>query len=152
MLFNCRVGEDSCKFLGLQEIKPVHPKGNQTWIFIGRTTAEAETPIFWPPDEKNWLIGKDPGTGQDWRQKRRGPWKMRYLDLSPTWWAWIWASWWWTGKCGILHSMGSQRVGHDWATELTEAETRIYAHSAFELRCQFLQRTFLSWCTWCTKK
>ena len=53
--------------LDCKEIQPVHPKGNQTWIFIGRTNAEAETPIRWPPDAKNWLILKDPDAGKDWR-------------------------------------------------------------------------------------
>ena len=57
---------------GLQEITPVHPKGNQSWIFIGKTDAEAETPIFWPPDVKNWLIGKDPDTGKYWRLEEKG--------------------------------------------------------------------------------
>ena len=52
-----------------KEIKPVHPKGNQSWIFIGRTDAEAETPILWPTDAENWLIGKDPDSGKDWKQK-----------------------------------------------------------------------------------
>ena len=66
--------------LDSKEIKPVHPKGNQSWIFIGRTDAEAETPILWPPDVKNWLIGKDPDAGKDWRQKRRGRQRMRWLD------------------------------------------------------------------------
>ena len=51
------------------KIKPVHPKGNQSWIFIGRTDAEAEIPMLWPPDAKNWLLGKDPDTGKDWRQE-----------------------------------------------------------------------------------
>jgi len=55
--------------LDCKEIQPAHPKGNQSWIFIGRTDAEAETPILWPPDE-NWLIGKDPDAGQDWRQEK----------------------------------------------------------------------------------
>ena len=54
------------------EIQPVHPQGNQSWKFIGRTDAEAETPILWPPDEKNWLIGKDPSAGKDWRQEEKG--------------------------------------------------------------------------------
>ena len=54
------------------EIKPVNPKGNQCWIFIGRTDAEAETPILWPPDAKNWLTGKDPDAGKDWGQKKKG--------------------------------------------------------------------------------
>ena len=55
-----------------KEIKPVNPKGNQFWIFIGRTGAEAETPILWPPDVKSWLIGKDPDAGKDWRQEEKG--------------------------------------------------------------------------------
>ena len=54
------------------QIKPVHPKGNQSWIFIRRTDAEAETPILWPPDAKKWLIGKDPDAGKDWRQEEKG--------------------------------------------------------------------------------
>ena len=58
--------------LDCKEIKPVNPKGNQSWIFIGRTDAEAETPILWPPHVKNWLIGKDPDTGKDWRQEEKG--------------------------------------------------------------------------------
>ena len=58
--------------LDCKEIQPVHPKGNQSWIFIGRTDAEAETPILWPPDVKNWLIGKDPDAGKDWRQYEKG--------------------------------------------------------------------------------
>ena len=58
--------------LDCQEIKPVHPKGDQYWIFIGRTDAEAETPILWPPDAKSWLIGKDPDAGKDWRQEEKG--------------------------------------------------------------------------------
>ena len=55
-----------------KEIQPVHPKGNQSWIFIGRTDAEAETPILWPPDAKSWLIGKDPDAGRDWGQEEKG--------------------------------------------------------------------------------
>ena len=55
--------------LDCKEIKPVHPKGNQPWIYAGRTDAEAEAPVLWPPDAKNWLIGKDPDAGKDWRQK-----------------------------------------------------------------------------------
>ena len=57
--------------LDCKEVKLVNPKGNQSWIFIGRTDAESETPILWPPDEKNWLIGKDPNTGRDWRQEEK---------------------------------------------------------------------------------
>ena len=69
MLLNCCVGEDSWESLGLQGVA-VHPKGNQPWIFIRRTDAEAEIPILWPPDEKNWLTGKDPDAGKDWRQEK----------------------------------------------------------------------------------
>ena len=58
--------------LDCKEIQPVHPKGNQAWVFIGKTDVEAETPIFWPPDAKDWLIGKDPGAGKDWRQEEKG--------------------------------------------------------------------------------
>ena len=58
--------------LDCKEIKPVNPKGNWPWIFIGRTDAEAEALILWPPDAKNWLIGKDPDTGKDWRQEEKG--------------------------------------------------------------------------------
>ena len=58
--------------LDCKEIQPVHPKGNQYWISIGRPDAEAETPLLWPPDAKNWLIGKDPDSGKDWRQEEKG--------------------------------------------------------------------------------
>ena len=58
--------------LDCKEIQPVHPKGNQSWIFIGRTDAEAETPVLWPPDAKNWLIRKDPEAGKDWGQEEKG--------------------------------------------------------------------------------
>ena len=58
--------------LDWKDIQPVHPKGDQSWVFIGRTDAEAETPILWPPDMKNWLIWKDPDAGEDWRQEEKG--------------------------------------------------------------------------------
>ena len=63
----------------IKEIQPVH-QWNQSWIFIGRTDAEAETLVLWPPDIKNWFIWKDPDAGKDWRQRRRGQWRMRWLD------------------------------------------------------------------------
>ena len=71
MLLNCGVGEDSWESPGLKEIQPVHPK-DQSWVFVGRTDAEAETPVFWPPDAKSWLIGKDPDAGRDWGQEEEG--------------------------------------------------------------------------------
>ena len=66
--------------LDCKEIKPVNAKGNQSLIFIGRTDAEAEAPILWPPDVKNWLNGKDPEVGKDWRQEKRGQQRIRCLD------------------------------------------------------------------------
>ena len=107
--------------LDCKGIQSVHPKGNQSWIFIGRTDAEAETPIFWPPDVKNRLVGKDPNAGKD---KMGGEGDDRGWDgwmASPTQRTWVWVgsrSWRWTGKPGVLQSMGSQRVGHAWVTEL----------------------------------
>ena len=66
--------------LDCKEIQPVSPKGNQSWIIIGKTDTESETPIFWPPDAKNWLIGKDPNAGEDWRCRIRGQQRMSWLD------------------------------------------------------------------------
>ena len=66
--------------LDSKEIKPVNPKGNQSWIFIGRTDAKAEVPILWPPDVKNGLIGKDPDAEKDWRQEEKGTTEDRWLD------------------------------------------------------------------------
>ena len=94
------------------DCKEIHPKGNQSWIFIGRTDTEAETQILLPPDAKNWLTGKDPNSGKDWRQLEEGD-DRRWDDwmATPTWWTWVWAScrsWWWTGRPGVLQSTGSQ--------------------------------------------
>ena len=100
--------------LDCKEIQPVHPKGNQSWIFIGRT--DAETPILWPPDGKNWLTGKDPDAGKDWGQKgstdqmvgwhhRLGGHELSELR-EPVW----------TGV--VCCSPWGLRVGHDWVTEL----------------------------------
>ena len=120
MLSSCGAGEDSWESLDSKEIKPVNPKGNQSWIFIGRTDAEA--PIFWPPDkksrnslEKTLMLG-----GIGGRRRRRWQW-MRWLDGSPSRCTWGWVnsgSWWWIGRPGVLQSIGLQRAGHDWATEL----------------------------------
>ena len=66
------LGEDSWESLGLQGIKTVNPKGNQSWIFIEKTDAEAEAPILWPPDAKDWRIRKNPDAGKDWRQEEKG--------------------------------------------------------------------------------
>ena len=78
--------------LDSKEIQPVHPKGNLSWISIGRTDAEAETPVLWPPDVKSWLIWKDPDAEKDWRQEDKGRrgWDGRMASL--TWWTWVWAN------------------------------------------------------------
>ena len=102
--------------LDYKEIQPVHPKGNQSWIFIGRTDVEAETPILWPPDCKKLTHLERPWCWE--RLKAGGEGDDRGWDgwmASPTRQAWVWVnsrSWWWTGKPGMLQSMGSQRVGH----------------------------------------
>ena len=107
--------------LDCKEIQPVNPKGNEYWIFIGRTDAEAETPILWPPDAKNWPIGKDLWCWE--RLKAGGEGENRGRDgwvVSPSQWTWVWASsgrWLRTGKPGVPQSMGSQRVGHNGGTE-----------------------------------
>ena len=107
--------------LDCEEIQPVYPKGNLSWVFIGRTDAEAETPILWPPDVKNWHWKRPWCWG---RLKAGGEGDDRKWDgwmASPTQWTWVCTSsknWWWSGKPGVLQSMESQRVGHDWVTEL----------------------------------
>ena len=108
--------------LDCREIQPVHPKGDQSWVFIGRTDAEAS--ILWPPDAKRWLIRKDPDAGKDWRQER-GWLRMRCWMESLTQWTWGSASsgrWWRTGKLGVLQSMGLQSWTRlsDWTTTMRE--------------------------------
>ena len=99
--------------LDCREIQPAHPKGDQSWIFIETTSTEAETPILWPPNANNWLLGKT----KPWcfeRLKAGGEEDNRgwYSWMaSPTWWTWVWAhsrSCWWTGKPRMLLSMGSK--------------------------------------------
>ena len=111
--------------LDCKKIKPDNPERNQSWIFIGRTDTEAETPILWPPDAKSWLIEKDwcwEGLGAGGEGDDRG---CDGWMASPTRWTWVCVNsgtWWWTGRCGVLWFMGSQRVGHDWETELNRTE------------------------------
>ena len=91
-----------------------HPKGNQSWIFTGRTDVEVEIPILGPPDAKNWLTGKYPDAEKDWRQKKKGMTEDETVGMaSLTQWIWVWANsrqWWWTGRPGVLQSMGSQEL------------------------------------------
>ena len=100
------------------KIKSVKPKGNQSWIFIGGTDAEAETSTLRPPDVKNLLIGTDTDAEKDWRLEE----KETTEDELVGWHHWLYGvssrSWWWTGKPGMLQFMGLQRIRHDWATEL----------------------------------
>ena len=110
--------------LDCKEIQPVNPQGHQSWIFIERTDAEAEAPILWPPDAKNWLNGKDPDPGKDRRPEAKGITEDETVGWHHQLNGRVWVSfgcWWWTGKPGVLQSMGSQRVGHDWVIELTES-------------------------------
>ena len=107
--------------LNYKDIQPDHPKGNQFRIFIERTDAEAEAPVLCPPDAKNWVLGKDHDGGKDLRPEEKGMTEDEWLMASPIRWIWIWGSsgnLWWTGRPGVLKSMGSPRVGHNWATEL----------------------------------
>ena len=115
--------------LNYKEIQPVHPKENQSWVFIGRTDVEAETPILWPPDMKNWLFWKDTDAGKNRRQEEKGTtenemvgWHHRLNGHE------VWVnsgSWWWTGRPDMLRFTGSQRIGHDWATELNWTEYQL---------------------------
>ena len=107
--------------LDCKEIQPVHPKGNQSWVFIGRTDAEAETPILWPPHAKSWLTGKDPDAGRDWGHEEKGTtedvmagWHHQ-LDGREFEWTLVVAD----GQGGLAccDSWG-RKVRHDWATEL----------------------------------
>ena len=114
--------------LDYKEIQPVHPEGDQSWVFIGRTNVEAETPILWPADAKSWLIGKDlwcwEGLGAGGEGDDRG-WDGWMASLTRCAWVWVNSrSWWWTGMSGMLQFMGLQRVRHDWATELNWTEDR----------------------------
>ena len=113
--------------LDCKEIKPVNPKGNQFWIFVGRADAEAETSILWPPDAKNWLIGKDPDAGKDWRWEEKGKTEDEMVGWHHRLDGWVWAgsgSWWWTRMPGELQSLGSQRVRHNWETEMNWVHKR----------------------------
>ena len=108
--------------LDCKEIPPVHPKGDQSWVFIGRSDDEAETPIIWPPDAKNWLIRKDPDAGKDWRQEDKGMtedemvgWHHR-IDGHDSGQA-LGAG---DGQGSLVCcSPWGRRVGHNWATVLT---------------------------------
>ena len=107
--------------LDCKEIKSVNPKGNQSWIFIGRTNAEAETPILWPPDVKNLLTGKDPDAGKDWRQKEKRTTEDEMVGQHhwPDGHEFEQAPGDGDGQGSLACcSPWDRRVGHDWVTEL----------------------------------
>ena len=142
--------------LDCKEIQPVHPKGDQSWVFIGRNDAEAETPVLWPPHAKSWLIGEDTDAGRDWGQEEKGTtedemagWhhrldarelgKLRELVMDREAWRaaihGVAKSW------TKLRDMGLQRVGQNWGTELhwTEEADTLDLHKAFSrnlLQCE----------------
>ena len=122
MLLNCGVKKTLESSLDCKEIQPVHSKGHQSGAFIGRTDDEAETSVLWPPHAKSWPIGKDPDAGRDLEAGGEGGnqgWDGWMALLTR--WMWVWMNsggWWWTGRPGVLRFMGSQRIGHDWETEL----------------------------------
>ena len=147
MLLNCGVGEDSWVGpLDCKEIQPVHSKGDQSWMFIGRTDAEAEmnTLATWCEElthlKRPWC----------WERLRAGGERDdRGWDgwmASPTQWTWVWVnsrSWQWTGRPGILQSMGLQRVEHDWATELNWTEKWVVVKKVESPSTEFMAR---EWC------
>ena len=111
--------------LDCKEIQPVHPKGDKSWVLIGRTDVEAETPILWPPDVKNGLIGKDPDAGKDWGQEEKGKtedemvgWHHRFDGHGFGWTLGVDDG----QEARRAAVMGLQRVRHDWATELNWTE------------------------------
>ena len=142
MLLNCAVGEGSWEPLEQHR----DPTWNQSWIFIGRTDVEAKTPILWPPYVKNCLMERP----WCWDRLKAGERDDRGWDgrmVSLTQWTWVWVnsgSWWWTGRPGMLQSMGSQRVGHDWATELNWWLS-IVTHPAYLTSMQSRSCNILGW-------
>ena len=133
--------------------KTINPKGNQPWIFTGRTDAEVEAPILWPPDAKSWLIRKDPDTGKDWRREEKETIEDEMIGRHHRLNGRVWASSrrWWTGKPGVLQSMESQWVQHDWATEEHQQRSimlRFRKTTVEEYRSPGIIRTSNFLCPW----
>ena len=122
--------------LDCKEIQPVHPKGDKSWVFIGRTDAEAETSMLWPPDAKSWLIGKDPATGRDWGQEEKG---MTEDEMV------VWHHWLDGQRLSKLQELVMDREAwhaaihgvaksQTWLSDWTELNLPIYCPSPFKAR------------------
>ena len=121
-----------------KEIKTVNPKGNQPWIFIGRTDDKAEALILWQSDAKSWFIGKPPDPGKDKAKWRRGKQRMRRLDGIPDSMDIFWANsgrYWRTEEPDVLQSTGSQRVRHDLATEQQQQFCKAPSTLSVQIKC-----------------
>ena len=113
--------------------------------FFGRNDAKAETPVLRPPHAKGWLIGKDSDAGRDWAggEGDDGGWDGWMASLTR--WTWVWVnswSWWWTGRPGVLRFMGSQRVGHDWATDLIWSDSWFAMLGWFQVYSKWISFTY----------
>ena len=131
MLLNCGVGEDSWESLGLQGDPPVHPKGNQSWVLL-KLKLQYFGHLMWRADsfEKTLMLGKI----EDERRRDSREWDDWMASLTQ--WIWVWVnskSWWWTGRPGVLQSMGLQRVRHNWVTELNWI---YFPYEWEQLRCE----------------
>ena len=135
--------------LDCEEIKPLQPKGNQSWIFIRQTDAEAETPILWPPDAKNQLTGKDPDAGKDWRQEEKGltedemvGWHHQVMDMNLNRLPELVMD----REAWHVAVHGVPKIGQDWATELNwteESESHLVMYDS--LQPHGLQAQILEW-------
>jgi len=147
LLLNCGVGEDSRESLGLQG-DPTSPFWRRSALgFLWKDDAKAESPVLWPPHVKSWFTGKDwcwEGLGAGGKGDGRG-WDDWMASLTQ--WTWVWVnsgSWWWTGRPGALRFMGSQRVGHDWTTELNWTELKRLSSSRCHLRLKVSYRGLIT--------
>ena len=116
--------------LDCKEIQPVYSEGDQPWVFFGRNDAKAETPGLWPPHAKSWLIGKDFDAGRDWGQEEKGTTEDEmtgwHHQLDGCEFEWTVGFGDWTERPGVLRFMGSQRVGYDWASQLTDWQSNYW--------------------------